>query len=262
MERVGRKIEKLILESEAGVLVPALVFAPKGSGKRPAVLFLDDRGKEAEGRPGGQLDQLAERGFLTLAIDVRGVGETAPEEAPKAAVRPHERLYRDFLFNPPANLARGAMNLGRPLLSMRVQDALAALHYLASRPDVDAGEVRVFGHREGGVIGIFAAALDNRVKQVVAHRTLVDFRTLVENRYYAQPASLFVLGILRHFDLPQVAGAVAPRRVVLINAVDGMGRRLAAPTVRVRYLPAGNIEALVNDYPDQLLELAMTSERL
>jgi hypothetical protein len=231
--------------------------------RRAAVLFLDDRGKAVEARPGGELDQLAERGYLAMAIDVRGIGETAPESptAP-AKPRPHERLYRDFFFNPGANLARAAMNLGRPLLSMRVQDALAALEYLAGRPDVDPSDLRVLGHREGGVIGLFVGALDERVRMTVAHHSLVDFRTLLENRYYAQPASLFVLGVLRHFDLPQVVGAAGPRRVLLINAVDGLGRRLSGPTVRVRYLPVSNLEAIINDYPGQLIELAMSTERL
>jgi cephalosporin-C deacetylase-like acetyl esterase len=262
VQREGRTIEKVIIESEPGILVPGLVFRPKESGRRPAVLYLDDRGKAEEAHPGGRLDELADRGFVVLAVDVRGTGETAPEDPARSPQRTHDRMYRDFFFNPPANLARGAMNLGRPLLSMRVQDALAALSYLASRPDVDPADVRIFGHREGGVIGIFAAALDARVRQTVAHRSLVDFRTLLENRYYAQPASLFVLGILRHFDLPQVAAAAGPRRVLLINAVDAQGRRLAAPTVRVRYLSAPNIEAVINDYPDHLVELAVSSERL
>jgi cephalosporin-C deacetylase-like acetyl esterase len=260
LERNGGKIEKVILTSEPGILIPGLVFRPSQPGKRPAVLYLDDQGKTAEL---GRLEELAGKGFVTLAVDVRGAGETAPEE-PAATPRPRtqERMYRDFFLNPSASLARGALNLGRPLLSMRVQDALVALAYLAARPDVEASDIRVFGQREGGVIGIFTAVLDHRVRQVVAHRALVDFRTLVENRYYAQPASLFVLGVLRHFDLPQVAAAAAPRRVLLINAVDGLGRRLSAPTVRVRYMSGPNIDAVVNDYPAALVELAMNSERL
>ncbi len=261
--RKGRKIQKVFLETEPGILAPGLVFLPKSPGRHPGVLFLDDRGKAAEASSGGALDELAERGYVTLAVDLRGVGETAPEEP---SVRPgaptHERKYRDFFFHPSANLARGAMNLGRPLLAMRVQDALAALSYLASRPDVDPAEIRVFGRGEGGVIGLFVAALDRQVRLTVAHRALVDFRTLIENRYYAQPASLFVLGILRRFDLPQVAAAAGPRRILLINSVDGMGRRLSAPTVRVRYMQAPNLEAVVNDYPGHLIELAMSSERL
>ncbi|MBI3693356.1 MAG: acetylxylan esterase [Acidobacteria bacterium] len=261
LARDGYAIEKLVLESEPGVYVPALAFVPKGEGRRPAVLFLDDRGKAAQAGPGGELEQLAQRGYVALAVDVRGCGETSPGE-PLAPNRTHDRMYRDFTLNPSTSLARGAMNLGRPLLGMRVHDALAAVQYLASRPDVDFNDLSVFGHREGGVISLFAAALDQRVRRAIAHRALIDFRALVENRYYAQPASLFIPGVLRRFDLPQVAAAAAPRRIVLINAVDGMGRRLAAPTVRVRYNNVTNLEAVVHDYPDTLIEIALSSERL
>jgi cephalosporin-C deacetylase-like acetyl esterase len=257
-----RDVEKIILETEPGIYVPALAFLPKRGGRRPAVLVIDDRGKAAAAGAGGELEQLAKRGYLALAIDVRGVGETAPEPPAAAGDRTPERIYRDFFFNPEANLARGAMNLGRPLLGMRVQDALAAMQYLASRPDVDSNDLSVLGRQEGGVIAIFVAALDERVRRTVACRSLVDFRALVENRYYAQPASLFVPGILRRFDLPQVAAAAAPRRILLINTVDGLGRRLAPPTVRVRYMSVSNVEAIAHDYPDTLIEVAMGSERL
>src|SRR5262249_28074504 len=140
--RGEQAIEKIVIESEPGILTPGLAFLPKGRGRHPAVLFLDDRGKAAEAGPGGELEQLAARGCLALAIDVRGVGETAPQEEKRgdagARGRPDpDRIYRDFFFNPSVNLARGAMNLGRPLLGMRVHDALAALHYLATRLDVD-----------------------------------------------------------------------------------------------------------------------------
>ena len=154
------------------------------------------------------------------------------------------------------------MNLGRPLLAGRVQDALAALQYLASRPDVDPEDIRVFGHREGGVIALFVGALDGRVRQTIAHRALVDFRSLVENRYYAQPASLFVLGVLRYFDLPQVVAAAQPRRVLLINTVDALDRRLATATVRARYRPAANLEVMVHDLPASLVEAVVGTERL
>jgi cephalosporin-C deacetylase-like acetyl esterase len=262
VERDGYQVEKFALESEPGVSVPGLVFKPKREGKRPAVLFLDDRGKAAEAGAGGELEQLAGRGFVALAIDVRGVGETAPEGVAYPANRTPERMRRDFFFNPAANLARGAMNLGRSLLAMRVQDALAAMQYLAMRPGVNAGDLTVLGRREGGVIAIFVAAVDGRVRRAVADRALVDFRALVENRYYAQPSSLFVPGILRRFDLPQVATAAAPRQILLINTVDGMQRRLAPQTVRMRYNDAANVKAIVDDYPGTLIEVAMGSERL
>src|SRR5712692_6230349 len=119
LERGEHTIEKIIIESEAGILVPALAFLPKGNGRHGAVLFLDDRGKAVEAQPGGELEQLAARGYVALAIDVRGVGETAPQaEKPEPPTRDSDRLYRNFFFNPSVNLARGAMNLGKPLLGM------------------------------------------------------------------------------------------------------------------------------------------------
>jgi len=47
-----------------------------------------------------------------------------------------------------------------------------------------------------------------------------------------------VPGVLRHFDLPDVAGLVAPRKLLLLNAVDQLHRRAEPGEVQRVYQTA------------------------
>jgi dienelactone hydrolase len=59
-----------------------------------------------------------------------------------------------------ADLSYAALSLGRPLRGMRVQDALSALAYLRTRPDVDPARICLSGRGWSGLIAVFAAAID------------------------------------------------------------------------------------------------------
>ena len=55
--------------------------------------------------------------------------------------------------------------------------------------------------------------------------TLISYAAVVENEYYTHSPSGFVPGALRDFDLPELAAVLAPRRLLLVNPVDGFQRR-------------------------------------
>src|SRR5262249_18588621 len=75
VERKGYRVEKLVLESEPGVLLPALLFEPeKPAGRR--CLYLHGQGKHVDAAPGGPIEKLVKDGAVVLAVDLRGVGET------------------------------------------------------------------------------------------------------------------------------------------------------------------------------------------
>ena len=82
IESDGYLIEKLVYETELGIIVPAVLFVPRTSeSRKPAVVYVNDKGKSA-GASDGTIDQLAKRGFVVLAMDMRGCGETRPRQNP------------------------------------------------------------------------------------------------------------------------------------------------------------------------------------
>ena len=99
-----------------------------------------------------------------------------------------------------------------------------------------------------GVIALYAAALDTRVRRAALRQTLTDYRSLATAERYTQPFGIYAYGLLREFDLPDVARASGPRPVLLLNPLTPRGEPAGAtaadlyktaPNVTVRTLDAG-----------------------
>ncbi|HEV2246982.1 MAG TPA: hypothetical protein VGW37_10065, partial [Terriglobia bacterium] len=80
----------------------------------------------------------------------------------------------------------------------------------------------VIGKGMGALWALYAAALDPRIKSLVCHGGLLSYRSLTATDRYLHGANVFILDVLNHFDLPQVAAAVAGRRLSLLSPVDAM----------------------------------------
>jgi hypothetical protein len=119
--------------------------------------------------------------------------------------------------------------------------------YALSRPDVDRRRLRVAGQGAGALWVLFAAALDQRITDVIAQRGLVSYRSLARVDRYIHSAGIFVPDILKHFDLPQLTAALAGRRVTLAGPVDAMKRSVPLDAVRREYAIAESAFATRGD---------------
>src|SRR5262245_26984540 len=82
VKREGYTIRKLVFETEPGILVPALLFE-KAEGKGGTVrIYLHGSGKAVDAASGGRIEKMVLAGARVLALDLRGLGETAPGTAP------------------------------------------------------------------------------------------------------------------------------------------------------------------------------------
>jgi hypothetical protein len=100
---------------------------------------------------------------------------------------------------------------------------------------VDAGGVRVIGKGMGALWALFAAALDARIQNVVCDSGLLSYRSLTGTDRYLHEASIFIPGVLRNFDLPQVASAIAGRPLALLAPVDAMKKPVELGIARQAY---------------------------
>ena len=161
-----------------------------------------------------------EAGYGVLAVDVRGVGETATS---------------DF------EAGTNCLMLDRTLFGQRVYDVIRAVDFLWERcylaPQIDKGRLVVLGEGVGGLWALYAAALDGRVAAAAAWKTLFSYKALLEpgGRH---PASVYLFDVLRQYDLAQVIGAIAPRPVYFLP-VDGQRRQCAQDRVLSAFRPAG-----------------------
>jgi cephalosporin-C deacetylase-like acetyl esterase len=226
--RKGYRVEKIEFLSEPGIYIPTWVFIPDGtSGPKPATIYVNEAGKQADGEEFGLYERLARKGNLIVAVDVRGVGETKPPHT-----QPGERRTEfTHLFDVETAMTYDAWYMGQSLFGMRVADVVRSVDYTLSRPDVAKDGLRVAGQGAGALWVLYAAALDPRIADVTAERGLASYRLLAETDRYTQNAGIFVRDVLKHFDLPHVAAAIAPRPLALVDPVDAMKRSLDAAAV-------------------------------
>lgn len=240
--REGYRIEKIEFLSEPGIYISAWIFVPGDrNGAWPVVLYFDDEGAqsngmeyeggEASGLKHGLLDQFARSGYLVIAADIRGIGAT---RAPQTSALSFGEFGQ--LFDMETGMAYAAWSMDRSLLGMRVQDIVRCVDYAMQRDGVDRQRLHVIGKGRTGLWCLCAAALDDRVPNLICSGSLLSYRALAQSDRYLYGADVFVPDVLQYFDLPDIAAAVAPRPLAFIEPRDAMkktvGAQLAAETYR------------------------------
>jgi cephalosporin-C deacetylase-like acetyl esterase len=235
--------EEIVYQSEKGIRVPGRLFWPEGEGPHPAVVFVHGQGNEGAATSGWP-QKLVGAGLVVLTIDFRGIGETAPP-----LHRDGGHPYDAFLLGSQANISRSALYVGRSLFGMRVADVMQGTAYLRSRSDIDG--VSVVGTGAGGLLALYAGALDDEIQSVAVHRGLYAYRPLIAHPFYSHPFSLFLPGVLKSYDLGDIAGLVAPRPLLVVNPVDEADRPANVEAVAAEYRIAREVYSALGG-PDKL----------
>jgi pimeloyl-ACP methyl ester carboxylesterase len=165
------------------------------------------------------LVHLAGKGFMVFSVDLRGLGFSIPRLPSAGPVFYHgDNMQEDYAW--------ASFSLGKPVLGQRVWDCLRSLEYLKSRPDVARERIYGLGDRGGAIALLMAGVLDANLRSLVLDSSIASYRSLVESEAYSLQLPWFLYGILRHFDLPDLVGALAPRSCWLLNSTDAMGKAL------------------------------------
>jgi cephalosporin-C deacetylase-like acetyl esterase len=203
IERKGYKIEKIEIQSEPGITVPALVFVPSGGPQRkPAVIYVDAAGKAAAAGDGGAIEGIMREGKIVLALDPRGWGESAA------------RGKADGGYTPSYQSAMRVLLVGKTIPGMQTVDVLRSFDYLRSRADVNAARISITGKGNGGVLALYAAVLEPRVTKVTCAGSPESYMGIVRQKMHEDVMDIVVPGVLRDFDLPDLVKALGPRCVI------------------------------------------------
>ncbi len=179
------------LVSEPGVRVRGMIRSPaaRGSSRLPAVVYIASEGEDDESIRRTLVRILSDEKLL-LIVFPRGIDEV-----------PWRRTaQRDVL--------RNAMHVGRSLDSMRLWDVMKSVEALKQQPDVDPQRISLLGRGVSGMLGLYAAILDESIAQVV----------LMEPPLSHREGPIF-LNILRYTDLPEAAALLAPRRLIFFGGI-------------------------------------------
>lgn len=189
-ERNGFSVEKVYFESLPGHYVTGLLFRPTGDvkGKRPGVLCPHGHGgrmqSHSEAEIASQMQQgaehfsesgrtpkiarcvqLARMGCVSFIFDMLGYEDSIQISHQVAHrhqnARPEETTAPDqdwIFFSPEADLRC------QSIMGLQTWNAIRALDFLESLPDVDKDRLAVTGGSGGGTQSILLGAIDDRVK--------------------------------------------------------------------------------------------------
>lgn len=149
---VSRPSDEQVRVPANGFSLAATISKPSkpdaASGKLPAVILVGgsgptDRDETVFGIPilGQLAGALADRGFLVLRYDKRGIGQSGG--------RPESATLTDY-----------------------AEDLRASVRFMTARKDVDPKRLAVLGHSEGGSVAMLAAARENKIKALALVATI------------------------------------------------------------------------------------------
>ncbi len=218
---VQQRGDRIQFESEPGVTISGKLYLPKGSGRKPAVVMLEEKRLPiplwvSRTIPTTALaESMAKAGQVVLELD--------PRDSPNA----YEG--RPFLGNWVTN--ERADLVGRNLPAMRAHDILVAVDVLAARPDVDPTAIRGYAKGVKGFWLLMAAAVDPRLEKIWLDRTPTSFAAALESPIASHLFEALIPGFALHWDMKDLVD----RRVMWTDPANWMNRVIAAgPSYRYR----------------------------
>ncbi|HEX5471327.1 MAG TPA: acetylxylan esterase [Lacipirellulaceae bacterium] len=209
LERDDFKVEKLYFQSRPHLYVTANLYLPKKqTGRVPAILYLCGHSPAIKnGVSFGNKTKFqhhgawfARNGYVCLVIDTLQFGEIQGI---------HRGTYDQNMWwwN-----CRGYTPAG-----VETWNAIRAIDYLVSRPEVDPDRIGVTGRSGGGAYSWYATALDDRIKVAVPVAGITNLHNhVVDGCVEGHCDCMYMVNTYR-WDYPQVAALAAPRPLLISN---------------------------------------------
>ncbi len=237
---------RFTLEPEIGYTFPSVMRVPKGlSGRLPVMICLQGHSTGMHislGKPkfegdeitisGGDRDfcvRAVKEGYVAVAVEQRNFGECGGNEKDGEP----QCLYSSMI----------AMMLGRTTIGERVVDVSTVIDALIEKFDfVDAQRINLMGNSGGGTATFYTAAIDERIAIAVPSCAYCTYKDSIAAMPHC--ACNFIPHILDYFEMEDISGLIAPRKLVIVNgAKDSIfpehGVKEAYETTKRLYFASG-----------------------
>ena len=207
---------KVYIQSEEDYWMPAYFFVPKNiSGVVPAIVCLHGHsgiypyireGNEHQRAMCRELELdfahfFAEHGYVTLAPIQRGWDETA------ASVDRNEKGCQRMVLN--------SFLIGMTPIGLRCWDASRLVDFLQTQECVDSTQIGVAGLSGGGMVALFWAALERRVRIAMVAGYYCTFKDSIYSIYHC--LCNCVPHMLEWGEMRDIGALIAPRPLLVIS---------------------------------------------
>lgn len=204
IERNGYRIEKIVFQSLPGLYVTANFYLPKGPVKKlPAILYLCGHSPHPLGAKFTYQDRaiwFASHGYVCLVLDTLEFGEVAGI---------HHGTHDLNMWN--------WLSLGYTSAGAEVWNAIRALDYLETRPEVDKHQIGLTGISGGGAMTWYTAAVDDRITVAAPVCSTFTFGSQAEQWLASGQCDCIYFHNTYSWDFPIVGALIAPRPLLIIS---------------------------------------------
>nr|WP_272209649.1 acetylxylan esterase [Marinicella sp. W31]MDC2875467.1 acetylxylan esterase [Marinicella sp. W31] len=220
--------QDFIFEAEPGAEVPCVMLLPKNvEGPLPVMICLQGHttgmhislGEVVHGcdvdHIGGDRDfaiQAVNNGYAAIAMEQRAFGIRGDGRADCC------RRTLDLPINDDNRTckhpAMTALLLGRTLLGERVFDVIRACDAVAEFEFLDPERIHVMGNSGGGTVAWYAAALEPRLKGIIAASCFCTVARSIGAIDHC--TDNYIPGMLEWFDFPDIAAAIDDTKVLIV----------------------------------------------
>ncbi|MER3414670.1 MAG: hypothetical protein C4297_00445 [Gemmataceae bacterium] len=237
-------VEKVHFQSRPRLYVTANLYLPRQvAGKVPAVLYLC--GHSHRGRDGNKTAYqhhgiwFAKHGYACLVLDSLQLGEIPGIHH---GTYNHARWWWHSLAYTPAGV--------------ECWNAIRAIDYLLTRPEVDGTRLAVTGRSGGGAATLWVAAADERVRVAVPVSGMSDLHTYVVDRVINGHCDCMFLVNVYRWEWTTIAALVAPRPLLFLNSgYDPIFPMAGNERIRRRL---EQLYRLYTDKPEKLFDIGVT----
>ncbi len=213
LDRGDHRIERIVFESRPGFHVAANLYRPpQAGGPLPAIVF--PCGHASEGKAAEAYQRfgilMARHGLAVLTWDPLGQGE-------RLQFPDGEDGSSRFGGGTGEHRVLGirCYMVGQNLMQYRVWDAIRALDYLESRPDIDSERLAIAGQSGGGMTALQLACFEPRIRAAFISCAVASFRAKTEALLMADPEQILYGTLQSGIDHPELLAAFAPKPLMI-----------------------------------------------
>jgi cephalosporin-C deacetylase-like acetyl esterase len=204
LERDGYRIEKLVFQSMPNLYVTGNFFVPKDAKKPlPTILYLCGHSPHPLGAKFSYQDRgswFASHGYPCLVLDTLEFGEISGV---------HHGTHNLNMWN--------WISLGYTPAGVEVWNAIRALDYLETRPEVDMRRIGLSGISGGGAMTWYTAAVDERISAAAPVCSTFTYGSQAEHWLARGQCDCIYYNNTYAWDFPIVGALIAPRPLLIIS---------------------------------------------
>lgn len=215
IEEPGLKIEKIIFESRPNVYMTANLYIPE-KRKKPCGAVLFQVGHADEGKACAQYQRvartIASAGLIVMITEPVGQGERLSYFEPQIGRSVGGTTIGDHQYT-----GEQCVLIGDNIARYFIADAMRAVDYLVSRPEVDSEKIGATGSSGGGTATCYMMLCDPRIKAAAPGTFVTNRREYLYSGNAQDSEQIWMGASAEGFDHHEAIMCFAPKPLLILT---------------------------------------------